>query len=391
MTSIQSSNRPLVFPVNEAPTSAFAAPPGDVAAVRTIARALEGMQKEAVVADAAGSTVWRMVSDEGPYLNGTDLAPFPLAFFTAGLAAGYLSQIRAALARHGVAVRRLNLIQDNRYTMTGSALRGTMTGGALPVDVDVQIDADGDASSLAPLIVAAIEAAPATALLQSKLDSEFTLAVNHRQTSTQRVAQAGHPPVAAPENFDALSPPPEARFAADIIRKLQAAEVVRGVEGGAGSSLAAEQNRTLHVRGAASVREDGLLEVRTQLLKPIGSVFRFLAEDGARSGAPERAPSALAYLSAGIAFCYMTQLGRYAHIVKKPLDDYRLVQDTWFSRAGEPAAKPVRTHVFLRTGEGDDYGRALVDMGEQTCFLHAACRTVVARNVRVNGVAASSA
>jgi organic hydroperoxide reductase OsmC/OhrA len=80
----------------------------------------------------------------------------------------------------------------------------------------------------------------------------------------------------------------------------------------------------------------------------------------------------------------MTQLGRYAHIVKKPLGDYRLVQDTCFGESGTSAdAEPVRTHVFLAVSD-DDYARTLVDMGEQTCFLHAACRGTVPVEITVD-------
>ena len=103
-------------------------------------------------------------------------------------------------------------------------------------------------------------------------------------------------------------------------------------EGGAGSSLQAEQKRTLHVRGTGRVSPDGIQEAKVQLFKPIGSVFRFLSDDAARFGGTERAPSGLAYLSAGIAFCFLTQIGRYAHITKQDLQDYRIVQDSAFSR-----------------------------------------------------------
>lgn len=109
-------------------------------------------------------------------------------------------------------------------------------------------------------------------------------------------------------------------------------------------------------------------------------MFRFLADESGEG----RAPPALPYVSAGIAFCYLTQLGRYAHIVKRPLEDYRLVQDTRFSRAGETGgAAPVRTHVSLRV-DSEDYARMLVRMGEQTGFLHAACRASVPVEVSVN-------
>ena len=51
-------------------------------ALRTRVRTLSGFQKEAVVTSARTGQSWRLVSDEGPYLNGHDAAPCPLAFLT---------------------------------------------------------------------------------------------------------------------------------------------------------------------------------------------------------------------------------------------------------------------------------------------------------------------
>ena len=90
MASIQTSPYPLVFPVE--PRNGED-PPLDRIKVRVLARALEGMQKEALVTTPATRRSWRMVCDEGPYLNGTDLAPFPLAFFATGLVNAYLAEI----------------------------------------------------------------------------------------------------------------------------------------------------------------------------------------------------------------------------------------------------------------------------------------------------------
>jgi len=378
VASIESSSYPLVFPVANAAALGFGVAASAGPVIRTTSRALTGMHKEAIVCNSAGAA-WRMVSDEGPYLNGTDLAPFPLAFFTAGMAADFMAAMAATLAQRQIAYRDIHFTQDNRYSMTGSALKGTMTGGALPVELRVNIDADVDRNELAELVTTAIDAASVSALLRTRLDSEFSLTVNGRQTTTGRVAPLATAIDGRVDGFDAAAPSPTGGFAPNIIEKLESAATVFGVDGGAGSSLSPEQDRILHVRGICDLRDDGLIDIRTQLLKPIGSVFRFLATSAARD---TRAPSGLAYLSAGIGFCYMTQLGRYAHIVKKPLNSYRLVQDTRFGTSGNLA--PVRTHVLLDTPEGDNYGRTLVDIGEQTCFLHAVCRSNVVTNIAVN-------
>lgn len=44
-------------------------------ALRTWVRSLSGFQKEALVRSAKTGDAWRLVSDEGPYLNGHDAAP----------------------------------------------------------------------------------------------------------------------------------------------------------------------------------------------------------------------------------------------------------------------------------------------------------------------------
>ena len=102
MASIQASPHPLAFAVAELPAN-FRAPPCPedplALSLRTTARALEGMQKEAVVAGGINGTAWRFVCDEGPYLKGTDLAPFPLGFFCAGMVSCYMTElVRAASA-----------------------------------------------------------------------------------------------------------------------------------------------------------------------------------------------------------------------------------------------------------------------------------------------------
>jgi len=149
------------------------------------------------------------------------------------------------------------------------------------------------------------------------------------------------------------------------------------VEGGAGSSLKSEQKRTLHIHTEGLLRDDGLKEARVQLLRPIGSTFKFISDETS-----DGAPPSLAYLSAGVGFCYMTQLGRYANIVKLGLNSCSIVQDNVFTLSGSArdenlraGAKPVDTHLFVRLDGTDESARKLLKLGEQTCFLHAAMRT----------------
>ena len=375
--------RPLFFPVGNAADLGLAAPESRRGQpVRTWARSLAGMQKEALVMSGATGRAWRLVSDEGPYLDGHDVAPCPLSFVTTGMVSSFAGEIAALAAACGVKVRDLRLTLDNYYSMEGSALRGTMTGGAAAPELHAEVDAEAEPATLESLVTEAVEASPVTGLLKGKHTSLFTLTHNGRPIDVGRAGALGRPPQPDPgARFDEAAALPAA---GDAIRKLALAERVSGVPHGAGSSLEESQSRTLHVRGVCRPREDGVQEVEQHLYKPIGSTFRYLCDE-------TNGPDAASYVSAGIAFCFMTQLGRYAGIVGKELASCRVVQDTRFSLGGAGLAAAVETHVFLETSADDGFARRLLDMGEQTCFLHALCRTDLAVKVRVDQLRALGA
>ena len=86
----------------------------------------------------------------------------------------------------------------------------------------------------------------------------------------------------------------------------------------------------------------------------------------------------------------MTQFGRFVSMLNLDLPSYRIVQDTHFSlggatgATGKPgAADPIETHVFLQTSETDRTAQEMLDISEQTCFLHAFCKTDLKTNLRV--------
>ncbi|WP_324277887.1 hypothetical protein [Blastococcus brunescens] len=175
-------------------------------AVRTFVRSLAGMQKEALVVSSAGGTGWRLTSDEGPYLAGHDEAPFPLAFLTAGMVASYANEVLALAAQRGLRLDGLRLTLDNVYTMEGSALRGTMIGGALPPELTIEADAGADVGTLRSLGADAIDASPLNGLLRGRSTSLFTLTHNGEPLEPARVAALGSPaPADAADRYDEVS------------------------------------------------------------------------------------------------------------------------------------------------------------------------------------------
>jgi len=110
------SETPLFFKVSNPGEVGTRPPPnrkGD--SLQTWVRSLSLFQKEAIVASSRTGDVWRLASDEGPYLDGHDAAPCPLAFLTAGMIASYMNEITALGRLRNVAIRRLRLVQDNYW------------------------------------------------------------------------------------------------------------------------------------------------------------------------------------------------------------------------------------------------------------------------------------
>ena len=391
--------RPVFFAVDRPDALGLdGPPPGDGETVRVWARLLAGMQKEAVVRSTAGGA-WRLASDEGPYLDGFDAAPCPLAFMTVGMVSSWMNAVLDAARARGVTVRDLVLVQDNRYTMEGSALNGTMTGGALPVELEVRVDAHAGDDAVRELVAAAVRGASVYDVLRRPHVSRFALAVNGAEAPVGRAATLEAGLAADPAGaFSRVAP---ADPAGVPVVRLEAVKPVAGVAGGAGTSLRAEQRRQLHLRAVCRRRADGVKEIEQQLHSPLGSTFRFLSDEPPEKGGRGAAPSAASFMAAGVAFCFMTQLGRYAAILGKDLHGYRIVQDARFpdraaavaassnlaAARSRPGAAPaagappagatgaVETHVHLDTREGVDFARRCLDMGEQTCFLHALYRT----------------
>jgi len=382
---IGTSSLPPFFKVINADEVTIDAPEnrkGD--ALRTWVRSFSGFQKEALVRSARTGDTWRLVSDEGPYLNGHDAAPCPLAFLSCGMAASFTNEILALAKLRGIEIRALKLTQDNYYTMKGSMQRRTMVGGAENIDLQVEIDCDLDDAKLNDFLVQATYASPLNGLMRGQIESLFKLGKNGTELSTAKAQEIDGPLFPDPGDHFAVARPIEQddRLMTPV-GPTPKKSVAKGTSSG-GSSLSDEQDRRLNIGAVASLRPDGMLDIQQMQYSPYGTSFRFLsAEDG-------RAPDANTLISAGIGFCFMTQFGRFVSMLKLDLPDYRIVQDTHFSLGGATgntgqagSADPIETHVYLETRESDATAQEMLDISEQTCFLHAFCRTDLKTRLKV--------
>lgn len=356
--------------------------------IRVEARQMAGHQKEAVVTEGAQGGAWRLTSDEGRHLKGTDLAPFPLGFFNAGLQCDLYGRIRRLAAERGIALDDVAIRVANHYWLTGSFIQGTGEGHAEAPDIDVQVQSRAPAAAVEALVAAAANASPAIAFIRAPLaGNTFALYINGRRRQVEGVANSPSPDAGDPYRVYAKAPRPlDASARRDLIEKTGRQE--QGTPEAAPATVTNKLIRNIFGDGRP-VGRDGLFEVDTFLGVPGASHFRIVSDEGDA----DAAPSGLALLSAGIAFCYMTQLSRYIENMKMNIRGVRLVQFNPYLAAANAAVEPVDTHLFLNGEAPDETHLRLLTIAARTCYLHAASKAPHEPNLRIvhNGRAVARA
>ena len=386
--TLESMDVPLTYRAAGAEAAGFAPPDNRHGqSVRTWVRSLQGIQKEALVTSAMTGLSWRFASDEGEHLQGRDQAPNPLSFLSVGMVSAFMNEIMALAAQRGIALSDVELRLENFYYRAGSFPRGTMVSGALPPELTLTCEASSDDGTMAQLLYDAVSAAPLHGLMTGVHNSRFSITHNGRALTPAHVSPlAGAAPADPGDCFGALAVDDEPRVRQPLAEKTGSVdEILQRIKQSPPPAPRLEEGRhLLHLRSSCRYLPNGAKEiVREQYAGP-SPTWRFLCDEAPEHGGEGRAPDAASYIAAGIAFCFMTQLGRYSHMSKIPLRSYRVIQDTHFSRGGASArtgkagfTDPIETHVYLETGSDDATAQDIVRVGERTCFLHALCRDPV--------------
>ena len=341
-----------------------------------------GHQKEAVVSEGADGAVWRLSSDEGRHLKGTDLAPFPLGFFNAGLHADLAGRIVALARERAIDIGRLGIELRNSYWMTGSFFKGDGEGFAEPAAAEVSLDSPASPDAVAGLVADAALASPALAAMRTALTNTFAIYVNGRRREVQTMTASAA--ADAPDPYVTYSEPPSPAGgeAPDLIAKTGQER-----EGEVAPAPAGTTSRIIRiVKGVSSLSDPGgATETDTWLELPGMSHFALRSDES-----PDRAgaPSGLALLSAGIVFCFMTQLDRYIEHMKFQISGVRIVQTSPYSTALRDGrlvggAGPVDTHLFLNGQEDDETYETLMRIAARTCYLHATLASALEPEIHV--------
>jgi hypothetical protein len=346
--------------------------------IKVEARQMAGHQKEAVVTEGTDASAWRLTSDEGKHLRGTDLAPFPLGFFNAGMQGDLYCRIRALAAIRNIALDAVEIRVANHYWLTGSFIHGTGEGHAEAPDIDVHVRSGAATEAIKALIAAAMDASPAIAFLRTPLSSNtFALYINGRRREVEGVTNSPGADAGDPYRVHAQAPRPlDPNERRDLIEKT--GRVEQGTPEPASPTVTNKLIRNVIGEGK-SLGWDGTYEADTWLGMPGTSHFKLVCCEGS----VDAAPCGLALLSAGIAFCYMTQLSRYIENMKMSIHGVRLVQLNPYVAGPKAAAEPIDTHLFLNGDAPEETHLQLLTIAARTCYLHAASKTPTEPNLRI--------
>ena len=383
--AIDTYGYPLGFKVNEgiAPSNLTLNNLGREV-VKVEACHLIGHQREAILTEGGG-TAWRLTSDEGLHLKGTDVAPFPFGYFNAGLQADLLNRIRFYAELLNIELSDLSLKLDNEYWLLGSFVTGSGQGVANPSTIEIHLKSKFSDPDILRLLNYAIQASPSITFLKRQLKSTFSLTINgKRKILSELIDQQVDIPLDPFLRYpQAPAPIEDNQHEMNIIRKLSARESGDVTIAPPGSNSKIIRNIKGHSQFSNA---NGLTEIESWLALPGMSHFSFTTDEGGVS----KAPSGLGLLSAGIAFCFITQIARYIENMKLNVNGIRLVQFNPFSLLlGEDDishigdAEPIETHLFLNGSLTEEMFEKLLNMSARTCYLHASAHNSLPPNIKV--------
>ena len=344
------------------------------------ARQMFHHQKEAIVQCGPSGEVWRFTSDEGSHLHGTDLAPFPLGYFNAGMHGDIVQLILKVAKEQSIEISAIDLSIVNHYWLTGSFVLGTGHGHSEPPDIDISIKSSASQEQINQLIEKALKSSAVMSFLNRALKNTFAIYVNGRRRNVIDLNDSQAQDIQDPFLKNQSAPLPIDTYQIkDAIYKLPTQ-----VAGQSIPASASPQGKVLrNIHGQSKWRAgESVIEVDTYLELPGASHFAFKV---AVQASERQYPQGFALICAGITFCFMTQLARYIENMKMPITGVRVVQDSSYQIENKDAiSSALDTHLYINGTADDATCTTLLSVSERTCYLHATAIKILEPNVKLH-------
>ena len=345
------------------------------------ARQMAFMQKEVIGYEGKEGNSWRITSDEGKHLLGTDYAPFPLGFFNASIHGDVVGRIFYFAKKQSVNIETVLCEVKNFYYLTGSFVKGDGMGHAQPSIIDLNIKSNADKKDINKIIQQALNTSPVIAALKNPLKNTFSLTSNGRKKELETIQQSAVSDVDDPFNIYKSKPIPnlEYKYSDKIIYKT-------GKVSDGKVELAPNGTSTKIIRivtGSSLTKKDSkVVEVDTVLGIPGMTHFAISMDLFG-----EFAPSPINIMGAAISFCYLTQTHRYIHNKKFEIEGLRMSQFMSFKQNSDDntiTMNPLDTHLFMNGTAPEEQNEILINLSEKTCYLHATLSNALEPSVNVS-------
>ena len=343
------------------------------------AHTLGGHQKEAIVTEGSTGSTWRLASDEGRAMKGDDLAPFPLGFFNAGVMSDLYNRIASVARSRGSRLDGVRISMSHLFGSNGSFIQSTARAFSESVALKIDFIGSLDGHEARQIAGAACTASPAIALLRTPMqENTFALYINGRRRKVieHRNSVAGD----VRDPFLVYTSPPrpcDEGERTDLLVKLGS----EGPEDTTTVPLASADKRLFAIDAVGAASPDtGEFTTETWIARPGMTHFSMTSDETAE----DRAPSGLGLMSAGIGFCYLTQLLRYIDAQKLDVRNARLVQFNPYSTGEVGRPGPIDTHLFLNGNAPDEVHLNLLSIAAHTCFMHVAAATALEPDISLS-------
>ena len=345
------------------------------------ARQMAFMQKEVIGYEGKEGNSWRITSDEGKHLLGTDYAPFPLGFFNASIHGDVVGRIFYFAKKQSVNIETVLCEVKNFYYLTGSFVKGDGMGHAQPSIIDLNIKSNADKKDINKIIEQALNTSPVIAALKNPLKNTFSLTSNGRKKELETIQQSTVSNVDDPFNIYKSKPIPniEHKYSDKIIYKT-------GKVSDGNVELAPNGTSTKIIRivtGSSLTKKDSkVVEVDTVLGIPGMTHFAISMDLFG-----EFAPSPINIMGAAISFCYLTQTHRYIHNKKFEIEGLRMSQFMSFKQNSDDntiTMNPLDTHLFMNGTAPEEQNEILINLSEKTCYLHATLSNALEPSVNIS-------
>ena len=357
-------------------------------------RQMDILQKESIGYEGdLNSTSFRLTSDEGKHLNGTDLAPFPLGFFNASIHGDIVGTIMKQAASQGLKIDNIDCEVLNSYYLTGSFVKGDGKGHAEPTTINLDITTSENQDDIKNLILKASKMAPVLAGLRTPLKNTFALYANGRRKDLSSLNESSKTDAEDPYQQYKVEPSPSnndhysdrmivktGEVSAGTVEPVDGYNVPKSQDGNAENPKFNKIIRTIVGKSSTNANSK-IVEVDTVLGLPGMTHFVISSDiDG------NIAPSPVNVMGAAISFCFLTQTHRYIHHQKFAIEGLRMSQYATFKENSDGSVEmlPLDTHLYMNGTAPDEHNEKLIDMSERTCYLHATLCEALEPKININ-------